>query len=266
VRPGELVVVDDDGLHARQVLQPEPTPCAFEWIYFARGDGVLDGADVHAARVRMGEILAHEAPAEADVVVVGVPESGLAAALGYARASGIPFDLGLHKSPYAGRSFIAPNARLRDQKVRLKLAPTGDGGRAPGGAGRRLDRARHHLGAHRAAAARRGRQRGPLPGVQPADPLPLLLRDRHGRAPGAGGGDDDEEEIRAADRRGLAGLHLRGRPRARSTSVAPAWRASTAATRPGTRATTTARKGSTSRSSCSGRRGMRSAWCRRNRA
>jgi amidophosphoribosyltransferase len=124
VRPGELVVADDDGLHARQVLTPEPTPCAFEWIYFARGDGVLDGADVHATRVRMGEILAHEAPAEADVVV-GVPESGLAAALGYARASGIPFDLGLQKSPYAGRSFIAPNKRLRDQKVRLKLAPTG---------------------------------------------------------------------------------------------------------------------------------------------
>jgi amidophosphoribosyltransferase len=124
VRPGELVVVDDDGLHSRQVLTPEPTPCAFEWIYFARGDGVLDGADVHAARVRMGEILAHESPAEADVVV-GVPESGLAAALGYARASGIPFDLGLQKSPYAGRSFIAPNKRLRDQKVRLKLAPTG---------------------------------------------------------------------------------------------------------------------------------------------
>jgi len=124
VRPGELVVADDDGLRARQVLQAEATPCAFEWIYFARGDGALDGVDVHASRVRMGEILAQEAPAEADVVV-GVPESGLAAALGYARASGIGFDLGLHKSPYGGRSFIAPNARLRDQKVRLKLAPTG---------------------------------------------------------------------------------------------------------------------------------------------
>jgi amidophosphoribosyltransferase len=124
VRPGELLVADDDGLHSRQVLEPVPTPCAFEWIYFARGDGVLDGADVHAARVRMGEVLAGEAPADADVVV-GVPESGLAAALGYARASGIPFDLGLQKSPYAGRSFIAPNPRLRDQKVRLKLAPTG---------------------------------------------------------------------------------------------------------------------------------------------
>ncbi len=123
VRPGELVVADDDGLRSVQVLEPMPTPCAFEWIYFARGDGALDGADVHAARLRMGETLAHEAPAEADVVV-GVPESGLAAALGYARASGIPFDLGFQKSPYAGRSFIAPNAYARDQKVRVKLAAT----------------------------------------------------------------------------------------------------------------------------------------------
>jgi amidophosphoribosyltransferase len=123
VRPGELVVADDHGLHATQVLAAEPTPCAFEWIYFARGDGTLDGTPVHAARVRMGEILAEEAPADADVVV-GVPESGLAAALGYARRSGIPYDIGLYKSPYAGRSFIAPSPHLREQKVRLKLAPT----------------------------------------------------------------------------------------------------------------------------------------------
>jgi amidophosphoribosyltransferase len=124
VRPGELVVADDTGLRTRQVLEPKPTPCAFEWIYFARGDGVLDGADVHAARIRMGEILAKEAPVHADVVV-GVPESGLPAAIGYARASGIPYDVGLYKSPYAGRTFINPNQRLREMKVRLKLAPTG---------------------------------------------------------------------------------------------------------------------------------------------
>ena len=123
VRPGELVVADDAGLHSRQVLEPVPTPCAFEWIYFARGDGALDGAQVHGARVRMGEVLAAEAPTDADVVI-GVPESGLAAALGYARASGIPYDIGLYKSPYAGRSFIAPSPHLRDQKVKLKLAPT----------------------------------------------------------------------------------------------------------------------------------------------
>ena len=123
VRPGELVTADDNGLHSRQVLTPTPTPCAFEWIYFARGDAYLDGADVHAARLRMGEVLAEEAPVQADVVV-GVPESGLAAAIGYARASAIPYDLGLYKSPYAGRTFINPNQRLRDLKVRLKLAPT----------------------------------------------------------------------------------------------------------------------------------------------
>lgn len=124
VRPGELVSVDASGLRSRQVLDPVPTPCAFEWIYFARGDGALDGVPVHDARVRMGERLWQEAPVEADVVV-GVPESGLAAALGYARASGIPYDIGLYKSPYAGRTFINPNQRLRERKVRLKLAPTG---------------------------------------------------------------------------------------------------------------------------------------------
>ena len=124
VRPGELVIADDSGLHSVQVLEPKPNPCAFEWIYFARGDARLDGADVHAARLQMGEVLAREYPTEADVVI-GVPESGLAAALGYSRGSGIPYDIGLYKSPYAGRTFINPNQRLRDLKVRLKLAPTG---------------------------------------------------------------------------------------------------------------------------------------------
>src|SRR5690606_13398467 len=111
------------GLRSEQVLAPRPTPCAFEWIYFARGDSVLGGVSVHEARVRMGEELARVAPVEADVVV-GVPESGLAAAIGYARASGVAYDLGLYRSPYAGRSFINPTQHLRDQKVRLKLAAT----------------------------------------------------------------------------------------------------------------------------------------------
>ena len=123
VRPGELVIADDAGLHSHQVLAPKPTPCAFEWIYFARGDSRLDGIEVHEARLRMGEELAREAPVAADVVV-GVPDSGLAAAVGYARASGIPFDLGLYKSPYTGRSFISPTQGIRDLKVKLKLAPT----------------------------------------------------------------------------------------------------------------------------------------------
>lgn len=124
VRPGELVVADEAGLHSRQVLEPRPTPCAFEWIYFARGDGSIDGVDVYASRVRMGEILAAEAPAEADVVI-GVPDSGLPAALGFARASGIPYEIGFYKSSYTGRSFISPTQDMRELKVRLKLAPTG---------------------------------------------------------------------------------------------------------------------------------------------
>lgn len=123
VRPGEMLVADDEGLHSQQVLSPQPTPCAFEWIYFARGDSRLDGVDVHDSRIRMGEQLAQEAPVEADVVV-GVPESGLAAAIGFSRASGIPYDIGLYKSPYAGRTFINPTQHLRDLKVRLKLMPT----------------------------------------------------------------------------------------------------------------------------------------------
>lgn len=123
VRPGEMVVIDDLGLHSEQVMPATPAPCAFEWIYFARGDSVLDGVSVHDARVRMGERLAQEAPVDADVVI-GVPESGLAAAVGYSRQSGVPYDIGLYRSPYAGRTFINPTQHLRDQKVRLKLAAT----------------------------------------------------------------------------------------------------------------------------------------------
>lgn len=124
VRPGELVTAGPDGeLESRQVLAPQPTPCAFEWIYFARTDGAIDGVDVYESRLRMGEILAREAPVEADAVI-GVPDSGLAAALGFSRASGIPYELGFHKSSYTGRSFISPDQDQRELKVRLKLTPT----------------------------------------------------------------------------------------------------------------------------------------------
>ena len=123
VRPGELIWFDRAGLHSRQVLEARSTPCAFEWIYFARGDSHLEGIDVHAARVRLGEQLAREAPAEAEIVVP-VPDSGMGAAIGYSRQSGLPFDYGLLKNPYAGRSFIAPSQEARELKVRLKLSPT----------------------------------------------------------------------------------------------------------------------------------------------
>ena len=123
VRPGELVWVESGELHSIQVLESNPTPCAFEWIYFARADATLDGIATHPARIRMGEVLAQEAPALADLVVP-VPDSGIGAAIGYSRASGLPFDYGLHKNPYAGRTFIQPTQAMRDLKVRLKLAAT----------------------------------------------------------------------------------------------------------------------------------------------
>lgn len=136
VRPGELVWVEPTPpplpsspapvhgeLRSMQVLKPQPTPCAFEWIYFARADSKLDGIETHASRIRMGEVLAKEAPAQADLVVP-VPESGIGAAIGYSRASGLPFDFGLHKNPYAGRTFIQPTQELRDLKVKLKLSAT----------------------------------------------------------------------------------------------------------------------------------------------
>jgi amidophosphoribosyltransferase len=139
LRPGELVWVEPTTpplprspahlqtvhgeLRSMQVLQPQPTPCAFEWIYFARADSRLDGIEVHASRVRLGEVLAREAPAQADLVVP-VPDSGIGAAIGYSRASGLPFDFGLHKNPYAGRTFIQPTQELRDLKVKLKLSAT----------------------------------------------------------------------------------------------------------------------------------------------
>jgi amidophosphoribosyltransferase len=123
VSPGELVVLEERGPRSVQALEPTPAPCSFEYIYFARADSRLDGTDVHAARVRMGEQLWREAAIEADVVI-GVPESGLAAAIGYSRAGGIPYDIGLLKSPYAGRTFIQPTQALREEKVRLKLAAT----------------------------------------------------------------------------------------------------------------------------------------------
>lgn len=123
VQPGELVWFDRGGLHSLMVEAKKPTPCSFEWIYFARSDSRLDGVDTHESRIRMGEQLAREKPVDADVVVP-VPDSGIGAAIGYARESGIPFDYGLYKNPYAGRTFIAPTQEARELKVKMKLSPT----------------------------------------------------------------------------------------------------------------------------------------------
>lgn len=123
VDPGEIVVFTAEGPQARREhCQSAPrASCVFEYIYFARPDSVVDGVSVHAARLRAGAILAEEHPVDADVVV-GVPDSGLDAALGYARASGIPWGMGLVRNRYVGRTFISPGQSARLDKVRLKLA------------------------------------------------------------------------------------------------------------------------------------------------
>jgi amidophosphoribosyltransferase len=127
VRPGELVVIDGSGLQSIQAVEPRNGGhlCIFEFIYFARPDSVLDGVELHGARVRMGERLAAEAAVEADVVIP-VPDSGIPAAIGFARASGIPYDKGLIKNSYVGRTFIQPDQALREHGIRTKFNPLGE--------------------------------------------------------------------------------------------------------------------------------------------
>jgi amidophosphoribosyltransferase len=124
VAPGELVVADGEGLHATQALDRADggALCIFEFFYLARPDSRLEGVEVHGARVRMGERLAQEAPAEADLVLP-IPDSGTPAAIGFSRALGIPFSEGLIKNRYVGRTFIQPDQELRRQGVRLKFNP-----------------------------------------------------------------------------------------------------------------------------------------------
>ena len=123
VRPGEVVWVDADGLQAAQAIpEGRGALCIFEHVYFARPDSRLAGTEVHLARTRMGEQLAREAPVEADVVMP-IPDSGTPAAIGFAKASGIPYDEGLIKNRYVGRTFIQPDQELRSQGIRLKFNP-----------------------------------------------------------------------------------------------------------------------------------------------
>jgi amidophosphoribosyltransferase len=128
VEPGELVVIDADGPQSLEIpwlRDVEPRLCIFEFAYIARPDSRLYGREVHETRCRMGELLALQAPAQADMVM-GVPESGVPAAEGFARASGIPYGQGLVKNRYIGRSFIAPDQQERADAVRRKLNPLSD--------------------------------------------------------------------------------------------------------------------------------------------
>ena len=128
IEPGEVIIIDDAGPRSRFPFDDDrinPTLCLFEFVYFARPDTFLGGRGVHQARVRMGEVLSTQQPVEADMVM-GVPESGIPAAEGYARASGIPFGQGLVKNRYIGRTFIAPSQAVRSLGVRMKLNPLRD--------------------------------------------------------------------------------------------------------------------------------------------
>ncbi len=123
VEPGEMIVVDRFGLRTLRPFPPAPRhTCLFEYVYFARPDSTLGSVGVYEARKRMGRRLAEERPAAADVVVP-VPDSGVPAALGYAQASELPYELGLIRSHYVGRTFIEPSQSIRHFGVRLKLHP-----------------------------------------------------------------------------------------------------------------------------------------------
>lgn len=122
VEPGEIVTIDRHGLrNSFFATDFRHAMCAMEYVYFSRPDSDLEGCNVHSYRKESGRILYEEAPADADIVV-GVPDSSLSAAMGYAEAGGLPYEMGLIKSKYVGRTFIAPSQALRDKGVRMKLS------------------------------------------------------------------------------------------------------------------------------------------------
>jgi len=120
VVPGEIAVVDDDGLRSGFIKAEDTAMCIFEFVYTARTDSNIDGVNVYDARFEAGKILAEEYPLDADIVI-GAPDSGLPAAFGYATASGIPYAEGFHKNRYIGRTFIQPKQTTRELAVSLKL-------------------------------------------------------------------------------------------------------------------------------------------------
>lgn len=123
VLPGELLIIDADGLHSEIYSMNSTTAiCTMEYIYFSRPDSNIHGINVHTARKNLGKQLAVEVPIEADVVT-GVPDSSISAAIGYAEESGIPYEMGLIKNRYVGRTFIQPSQSLREQGVKMKLSP-----------------------------------------------------------------------------------------------------------------------------------------------
>jgi len=124
IKPGEMIIFEKgcDEYKSIQLFEPDPHICAFEYIYFARPDSDIEGKSVYATRKEMGRALAREQKVDADLVIP-VPDSGVSAALGYAEESGIPFEMGIVRNHYVGRTFIEPTQERRDMKVKLKLSP-----------------------------------------------------------------------------------------------------------------------------------------------
>nr|WP_154307817.1 amidophosphoribosyltransferase [Metabacillus lacus] len=122
VQPGEILIINDEGITSERFsMNINRAICSMEYIYFSRPDSNIDGLNVHTARKNLGKQLALEAPVEADVVT-GVPDSSISAAIGFAETSGIPYELGLIKNRYVGRTFIQPSQALREQGVKMKLS------------------------------------------------------------------------------------------------------------------------------------------------
>ena len=123
IKPGEMIVIDADGLHAKQAIPAGPFRlCAFEYIYFARPDSDIEGLNTHAMRKLLGKALALEMPTNVDVIC-GVPDSSISAAIGYSEQAGVPFEMALIKNRYLGRTFIKPTQEEREIAVKLKLNP-----------------------------------------------------------------------------------------------------------------------------------------------
>ncbi len=218
VKPGELVVVGPEGVHSHFYAPAlAQSQCIFEQVYFARPDSLVFGKSVQESREQMGRQLAREAPVEADLVV-GVPDSGLTAALGYARESGIPMQFGLVRNHYVGRTFIEPEQRVRDFGVRLKLNPVRQllAGQA-GDSDRRLDCARHHQPEDCAHGARCGRHRSSHADLVSAHDFAVLLRRGHAGAPPPDCGTQIGGRGAGVYRRRFAGLSFTG-----GTCVLPA--------------------------------------------
>ncbi len=126
VKPGEMLTfIKDKEPKSEMIFEPDPHPCAFEYIYFARPDSIISGKTVYNMRLEMGKQLAKETPADIDLVLP-VPDSGVAAAKGYADGLGVPFEMGIVRNHYVGRTFIEPTQEIRDLKVKLKLSPIKD--------------------------------------------------------------------------------------------------------------------------------------------